>query len=90
MIRIHETGIRRNILTGFRLVAIPVLHAFRSVDPRRYNGATHRPERDRDQKPRWADIWPSTPFSALAEVSHNVPERIGRELTAMAAKGVVA
>jgi len=86
---------RRNILTRLSaLVAIPVLHAFKKrVDPRRYNGATFIGLNGIVIKSHGgADIlaFEHAILEALAEVSHNVPERIGRELTAMAAKGVVA
>jgi glycerol-3-phosphate acyltransferase PlsX len=86
---------RRNLLTRLSaLVALPVLRAFRKrVDPRRYNGATLiglngtvvKSHGGADQL-----AFEHAILEALAEVEHNVPERIGRELAAMAAKGAVA
>jgi glycerol-3-phosphate acyltransferase PlsX len=86
---------KRNILTRLSaLVAIPVLHAFKKrVDPRRYNGATLIGLNGTVVKSHGgADelAFEHAILEALAEVKNNVPERIGRELTAMAAKGDVA
>lgn len=85
----------RNILTRLAaLVAIPVLHAFKKrVDPRRYNGATFIGLNGTVIKSHGgADIlaFEHAILEALAEVRNNVPERIGRELTAMAAKDAMA
>ena len=87
---------RRNILTRLSaLVAMPVLHAFKKrVDPRRYNGATFIGLNGTVIKSHGgADelAFEHAILEALAEVKNNVPERIGRELAAMAEKkGVVA
>lgn len=80
---------RRNVLTRISaLVALPVLHAFRKrVDPRRYNGATLIGLNGTVIKSHGgadALAFEHAILEALAEVEHNVPERIGRELAAMA------
>jgi phosphate acyltransferase len=86
---------KRNLLTRLSaLVSLPVLQAFRKrVDPRRYNGATLIGLNGTVIKSHGgADVlaFEHAILGALAEVKNNVPERIGQELTAMAAKGVVA
>jgi glycerol-3-phosphate acyltransferase PlsX len=85
---------RRNLLTrlsGF--IALPVLHAFKKrVDPRRYNGATFVGLNGTVIKSHGgADklAFEYAILEALAEVRNNVPERIGRELAALAATGAV-
>jgi len=82
---------KRNILTRLAaLVALPVLHAFRKrVDPRRYNGATLVGLNGTVIKSHGgADrlAFANAIRVALAEARNNVPERIGRELTAVAAQ----
>jgi glycerol-3-phosphate acyltransferase PlsX len=84
---------RRNLLTRLAaLIALPVLHAFKKrVDPRRYNGATLIGLNGTVIKSHGgADklAFEHAILEALAEVKNNVPERIGRELAAMPAKGV--
>lgn len=86
---------RRNLLTRLSaLIALPVLKAFRKrVDPRTYNGATLIGLNGTVIKSHGgADVlaYEHAILEAVAEVKNNVPERIGRELTAMAAKGAVA
>jgi glycerol-3-phosphate acyltransferase PlsX len=86
---------RRNLLTRLSaLVALPVLRAFRRrVDPRRYNGATLIGLTGTVIKSHGgADVlaFEHAILEAVAEVRNNVPERIGQELAAMAAKGAVA
>jgi len=86
---------KRNLLTKLSaLVALPVLHAFKKrVDPRRYNGATFIGLNGTVIKSHGgadAFAFEHAILEALAEVKNNVPERIGRELAAMAEKGVVA
>jgi len=83
---------RRNWMTKLSaLVAMPVLHAFRTrVDPRRYNGATFIGLNGTVIKSHGgADklAFEHAILEALAEVEHNVPERIGRELAVMAERG---
>ena len=85
---------RRNLLTRLSaLIALPVLHAFKKrVDPRRYNGATLVGLNGTVIKSHGgADklAYEHAILEALAEVRNNVPERIGRELTAMMASGAV-
>jgi len=85
---------KRNLLTRLSaFVSLPVLQAFRKrVDPRRYNGATLIGLNGTVIKSHGgADVlaFEHAILGALAEVKNNVPERIGQELTAMAAKGVV-
>ena len=85
---------RRNLLTRLlALMAMPVLSAFKKrVDPRRYNGATLIGLTGTVIKSHGgADklAFQHAILEALAEVKNNVPERIGRELTAMAATGTV-
>lgn len=85
---------RRNFLTRLlALMAMPVLDAFKKrVDPRRYNGATLIGLTGTVIKSHGgADklAFGHAILEALAEVKNNVPERIGRELTAMAATGTV-
>lgn len=84
---------RRNFLTRLSaLVAMPVLRALRQrLDPRRYNGASLiglngiviKSHGGADKLALEHAI-----MEALAEVKNNVPERIGRELAALAEKGV--
>ncbi len=86
---------KRNLLTRLSaLVSLPVLQAFRKrVDPRRYNGATLIGLNGTVIKSHGgADMlaFEHAILEAVAEVKNNVPERIGRELAAMAAKDVVA
>jgi glycerol-3-phosphate acyltransferase PlsX len=86
---------KRNLLTKLSaLVALPVLQAFRKrVDPRRYNGATFIGLTGTVIKSHGgADVlaYEHAILEAMAEVKNNVPARIGQELAAMAAKGVVA
>lgn len=86
---------KRNLLTKLSaLVALPVLQAFRKrVDPRRYNGATLIGLTGTVIKSHGgADVlaYEHAILEAVAEVKNNVPERIGQELAAMAAKGAVA
>jgi glycerol-3-phosphate acyltransferase PlsX len=86
---------KRNLLTKLSaLVALPVLQAFRKrVDPRRYNGATLIGLTGTVIKSHGgADVlaYEHAILEAVAEVKNNVPARIGQELAAMAAKGVVA
>jgi glycerol-3-phosphate acyltransferase PlsX len=86
---------KRNVLTRLSaLIALPVLNAFKKrLDPRRYNGATLIGLNGTVIKSHGgADelAFEYAILEALAEVRNNVPERIGRELTAMAAKSVVA
>ncbi len=83
---------RRNFLTRLSaLVAMPVLRALRQrLDPRRYNGASLiglngiviKSHGGADKLALEHAI-----MEALAEVKNNVPERIGRELAALAEKG---
>ncbi|HEU5339276.1 MAG TPA: phosphate acyltransferase PlsX [Sulfuricaulis sp.] len=85
---------KRNLLTRLSaFLSLPVLQAFRKrVDPRRYNGATLIGLNGTVIKSHGgADVlaFEHAILGALAEVKNNVPERIGQELTAMAAKGVV-
>lgn len=86
---------KRNLLTKLSaLVALPVLRAFRKrVDPRRYNGATLIGLTGTVIKSHGgadALAYEHAILEAMAEVKNNVPARIGQELAAMAAKGVVA
>src|SRR3989344_1852398 len=86
---------RRNLLTRLSaLIALPVLKAFKKrLDPRRYNGATFIGLNGTVIKSHGgADelAFEYAILEALAEVRNNVPERIGRELAAMAAKGAMA
>ena len=86
---------RRNLLTKLSaLVALPVLQAFKKrVDPRRYNGATLIGLNGTVIKSHGgadALAFEHAILEALAEVKNNVPERIGRELAALAVKGAVA
>jgi glycerol-3-phosphate acyltransferase PlsX len=86
---------KRNLFTKLSaLVALPVLQAFRKrVDPRRYNGATLIGLTGTVIKSHGgADVlaYEHAILEAVAEVKNNVPARIGQELAAMAAKGVVA
>ncbi|MHB8741740.1 MAG: phosphate acyltransferase PlsX [Sulfuricaulis sp.] len=86
---------KRNLLTRLSaLVAMPVLHSFRKrVDPRRYNGATLVGLNGTVIKSHGgADklAFEHAILEALAEVRNNVPERIGRELTARLAAGAVS
>ena len=86
---------KRNVLTRLSaLIALPVLNAFKKrLDPRRYNGATFIGLNGTVIKSHGgADelAFEYAILEALAEVRNNVPERIGRELAAMAAKGAVA
>lgn len=86
---------RRNLLTKLSaLLALPVLHAFKKrVDPRRYNGATLIGLNGTVIKSHGgadALAFEHAILEALAEVKNKVPERIGRELAAIAVKGAVA
>ena len=86
---------KRNLLTKLSaLVALPVLQAFRKrVDPRRYNGATLIGLNGTVIKSHGgadALAYEHAIMEAVAEVKNNVPERIGWELAALAAKGAVA
>lgn len=86
---------KRNLLTRLSaLVSLPVLQAFQKrVDPRRYNGATLIGLHGTVIKSHGgADVlaFEHAILEAVAEVKNNVPERIGQELAAMAAKGDVA
>ena len=82
---------KRNVLTRLSaLIALPVLNAFKKrLDPRRYNGATFIGLNGTVIKSHGgADelAFEYAILEALAEVRNNVPERIGRELAAMAEK----
>ncbi|MHB8533966.1 MAG: phosphate acyltransferase PlsX [Sulfuricaulis sp.] len=86
---------QRNIFTRLSaLIAMPVLRAFRKrLDPRRYNGASLIGLNGIVIKSHGgADklAFEHAILEALAEVKNNVPERIGRELAALAAKGALA
>ncbi|MCR4300254.1 MAG: phosphate acyltransferase PlsX, partial [Sulfuricaulis sp.] len=82
---------KRNLLTRLSaFVSLPVLQAFKKrVDPRRYNGATLIGLNGTVIKSHGgADVlaFEHAILGAMAEVKNNVPERIGQELAAMAAK----
>jgi glycerol-3-phosphate acyltransferase PlsX len=86
---------RRNVFTKLAgLVALPVLRAFRwRLDPRRYNGATLIGLNGTVIKSHGgadALAFRHAIHEAVAEVRNRVPERIGRELAGLMAKGAVA